>query len=439
MGLALLGLTAPALAHAEFVLLGVGVLDGSKAGTHADLSGLKGTLENGVAANVLDGTGSALDYAGGNLFLALPDRGPNAKPYNEAIDNTSSYISRFHTVAISLKPAPAGSATPFLVQPELRATTLLFSPIPLAYGDGKAAGLGTGAPAENKADRYYFTGRSDNFAAGRPSTDPGHARLDPEGIRLSHDGRSVFVSDEYGPAIYQFDRASGRRLKSFALPAKFAVTQLELTEKAEIAANRVGRTTNKGLEGLAITPDGRTLVGMMQAALLQDAAAPETKKLLRIVAIDIATGKVREYGYKLTTGSGVSEFLAINDHDFLVLERDGGGLGEKKPAVAKALYRIDLTGAKEIGDLAGAEAAAAAVPKTEALDIVTLLTGTGIPADKIPGKLEGISFGPDQMVGGKKLHTLYMANDNDFLPEAAGPDYFYVIGFSDEDIPGLGK
>ena len=43
------------------------------------------------------------------------------------------------------------------------------------------------------------------------------------------------------------------------------------------------------MEGLAITPDGRTLVGIMQAALIQDAAeGGAAAKLLRIVTIDIA-------------------------------------------------------------------------------------------------------------------------------------------------------
>jgi hypothetical protein len=46
---------------------------------------------------------------------------------------------------------------------------------------------------------------------------------------------------------------------------------------------------NKGMEGLAITPDGRTLVGIMQNALIQDANdGGAATKLLRIVTIDIA-------------------------------------------------------------------------------------------------------------------------------------------------------
>ena len=69
-------------AQAQPSLLAVGTLTHSRAGADADLSGLNYKLENGVAANLLGGLGSALTYASGNTFLALPDRGPNAAPYN---------------------------------------------------------------------------------------------------------------------------------------------------------------------------------------------------------------------------------------------------------------------------------------------------------------------------------------------------------------------
>ena len=39
------------------------------------------------------------------------------------------------------------------------------------------------------------------------------------------------------------------------------------------AFNTTGRQANRGMEGLAITPNGRTLVGIMQNALLQDHGA----------------------------------------------------------------------------------------------------------------------------------------------------------------------
>ena len=81
---------------------------------------------------------------------------------------------------------PSGSGLPFTLTPTptLTGTTLLFSTQPLAYGTG--AGLGTefngaplrpGAPPENTTNKSYFTGRSDNFAAGQDSGFLGNARL----------------------------------------------------------------------------------------------------------------------------------------------------------------------------------------------------------------------------------------------------------------------
>src|SRR6185295_4345842 len=154
---------------------------------------------------------------------------------------------------------------------------------------------------------------------------PGHARFDAEGIRLSADGKRIYISDEYGPYIYEFDRASGQRIRAFQLPEHLFVSTLSAQGAVEIAGNSSGRVANKGMEGLAITPDGKTLVGIMQNALLQDAAeGGAATGLLRIVTVDVSTGKTtHEYAYLLTTGSGLSEITALNGHEFLVDERDG--------------------------------------------------------------------------------------------------------------------
>ena len=106
-----------------------------------DLSGLSAPLENGVAGNLLGGFGSGLAYAGGNTFLALPVRGPNAVSYNPLVDDTVSYIDRFQPFQMTLTASNGGSL-PFALTPTLAATTLLSSATPLAYGTG-ALGTGT--------------------------------------------------------------------------------------------------------------------------------------------------------------------------------------------------------------------------------------------------------------------------------------------------------
>lgn len=435
--LSTLAVAAAPAAHAA-QLLAIGTLNNP-----IDLSGLTDTLESGVGNNVLGGIGSALAWAGGNTFLALPDRGPNAVSYTGGtpVDQTTSYISRFQTVTMSLTPSASG--LPFTLTPTLGATTLLWSDTPLTYG--ATAGLPDGTPAANTASKYYFTGRSDGFS-GSGSTNPGNARFDPEGARVSPNGEYVYVSDEYGPYVYKFDRQTGQRLQSYTLPSNLTAPNLSSLGATEISGNTVGRVANKGMEGLAISPDGSTLVGIMQAPLTQDAANNATKNMLRLVTIDVATGVTHEYAYTLTTGTGVSEIIALNDHEFLLDERDGKGrLGgnnnTSNAALVKTLFKIDITGAQELlATDTPAQLAAKSIAKSTFLNMVSLLTGAGIATNDIPSKIEGIAFGDDVMVGSTMMHTLWIANDNDFVPTTsdtiplANPNQFYVVGFTSADL-----
>lgn len=212
-----------------------------------------------MPGNLLGGIGSGLAYAGGTTFLALPDLGPNAVPY--AAD-TVSYIARFQTLNLSLSPTSSefeGKELPFTLTPTLCATTLLSSPTALVYGSGadlladELASLGSGVPALNAVNHtYYFTGRSDNFDPGQLSTYPKDARIDPESIRVSRDGAHVFVSDEYGSYVYEFNRETGRRTRSFTLPDNLAINVLSPQKAVENGKdgngnlnNPVGRVTTR--------------------------------------------------------------------------------------------------------------------------------------------------------------------------------------------------
>lgn len=427
---------------------------GKLGGALSDLSAATSApLENGVAGNLLGGLGSGLAHADGDTFLGLPDRGPNAVSYNAAVDHTTSYIPRVQTLKLKLRKAPSGSALPFALEPSLQRTTLLFDKNPLVYGSGAAVGLGSGAPALNRKHAYYFSGRSDNFDPALPSTDPNNGRFDPESVRVSPDGKHLYISDEYGPYVYQFDRQSGRRERVFALPADFAVTNLSAVGDTEITGNLVGRVANKGMEGLALTPGGRHLVGVMQSPLLQDGGT--AGRYTRIVKIDVKSGAVEQYLYELTNiGTAakpkyptVSDILAVNDHEFLLDERDGKGLGDDSAAVFKQIHHIDLTGAPEVTGISGeANLAGLALPKTLFLDVVASLNAHGVASIDIPAKLEGIAFGPDIRSGRDTFHTLYLASDNDFLPTLTGtnhpdgvenPNQFFVFAFDAAALPGL--
>lgn len=413
--------------HAAPVLLGIGSLSGSA----SDLSGLRGTLENGIAANLLGGIGSGLAYAGNNTFLALPDRGPNAVAYTggSAIDNTTSYIPRFHTISLNYS---AGTTLPLTVSATLNSTTLLGSNTsPLIYAAG-------GAPTANSGSIQYFSGRSDNFGTGN-SLNSNNARLDPEGIRVANNGKSIFISDEYGPYVYQFDRQTGMRTKTFTLPGNLAITNLSTSGASEISGNTSGRVANKGMEGLAISPDGTTLFGFMQSPLIQDGG--DGGRANRIVTIDIASGATHEFAYDNRIGSknyNSSEILAINNHEFLVLERDGKGLGDGSTAAIKQIWQVDLAGAADVTGMIGEATLLASQghpAKNLFLDIRALLNANGISDANIPAKLEGMAFGDDVTVGSNTYHTLVIANDNDFTA-VAGDNKFFVVGFKNTDLGG---
>ena len=110
----------------------------------------------------------------------------------------------------------------------------------------------------------------------------------------------------------------------------------------------------------------------------------------------------------------------------------------------KQLFKIDLAAAVDIGAMDGLTAATHAVTKTLFLDIVAVLTRNGIAPGEIPAKIEGLAFGKDIGRRDTKLHTLWIANDDDFLQtttdsngnQIPNPNQFFVFGFTDADLGG---
>lgn len=169
--------------------------------------------------------------------------------------------------------------------------------------------------------------------------------LDSEGLALAKDG-TFWVSDEYGPHIVHFD-ANGKtieRINPFGngmggrkIPLVFAK-----------------RRPNRGMEGLTITPDGKTLVGIMQFPLYNPSASDVSGSLVtRILSFDITTGVSKEYVYLIDRANlqANSEIVAIDNTTFLVLERDGEyATNANRATVIKKVYKIDLGNATDISD-----------------------------------------------------------------------------------------
>lgn len=380
--------------HAAITLLGVGSIPSN--GT--DLSGLVGNLESGAPKNMLGAFGSGIAYSGqGSRYLAVPDRGPNAAAYNALVDDTTSYQARIQEIDVLV----SGST----ITPRLVKTTLLSNE--------------SGAP---------LTGLSSGFDAGNTSAS---TRFDPEAIRVSRDGQSVFISDEYGPFVYQFDRNSGRRIRVLPVPAKFKIAAPTSQSATEISGNTSGRVANRGMEGLAITPDGSTLIGLMQNPLLQDGGRNGLN--VRMLVIDINTGSTRELVYQLANRAyGVNEIVAINSNEFLVIERDGVA---GAAAVAKRIYKINTSAATDVSSIAALPLTGlpvGTVAATKSLFIDLLDPAFGLSGASFPEKIEGLAIGPALPDG--RL-SLVVTNDNDFL--AANPNNFYVFALDRTDLVGF--
>ncbi len=340
-------------------------------------------LEDGVTPHDrAGGLGSGIAYTGvRNRYIAQPDRGP--------ADGTTSYQDRTYVLDVAV-PAPAPGVVGSIAVSLVQATILR-----------NEAGL-------------PFVGTGNQVASG--------LRLDPEGIRLGSGG-TFFVSDEYGPFVYEFN-AAGTRLRTLATPAKFAIANPSVIlgaagTAAELSGNTSGRQANRGMEGLAISPDGKKLFGIMQNALLQDgglnAAGKRAGTWNRIVEFDIATGAAtREFAYAIDTASkgGVNELLAINDHELLVIERDSE-VGVK--AVTKKIFKIDLAAASDVSGIANLPQTGAipgATPVAKAPFINLLDPAFNLVGATFPEKIEGLAFGPD-LPDGRRL--LVVTTDNDFV------------------------
>ncbi len=175
----------PTRADAAIELLGVGEIPGT------DSDGLvldPTTLVNPATGEEfphdrVGGLGSAIAYTGiGNRYVMTPDRGP--------ADGTVPYLDRYYLVDIAVTPG----GSPAVAVSVTHATLL------------------------TNQGETPFTGLASAFdATGSPAS----RRLDPEGTRVSPRG-TFFVSDEYGPYLYEFD-AAGRRLRSLAVPAAFLI------------------------------------------------------------------------------------------------------------------------------------------------------------------------------------------------------------------------
>lgn len=285
---------------------------------------------------------AASGYTYHGTLYALPDRG-----FGDGTQNFLPRIEKFDlTVAPYYGAEPAGQSQVILSN----TATLLLTVNGTNY---------TGFDADASTQTNYPQSTAHSLGQG-------HRSLDGEGLVRLADG-SYFISDEYGPFVYKFD-ANGSLEYMLQPPAAILPKRGAYPGTNYFSATNVptsGRRNNRGLEGLSITPDGQRLVAMLQSPTIQDAGAGNSGRNTRLLMFDIDTNSpsftkpVAEYVYQLTlNGSAqtnrntpVSEVLALNRQQFLVLERDSGlgfGTGTNLMSTYKRIVLASTEGASNI-------------------------------------------------------------------------------------------
>jgi hypothetical protein len=262
--------------------------------------------------------------------------------------------------------------------------------------------------------------------------------FDPEGFVIHPKSGHFFVSDEYGPSLYEFSR-EGIRLRSFDIPLKLIPRDAatDVPNFANDSGNTAGKRTNRGFEGLAISPDGANLYAMLQSAMLDEGAGNGVCN--RIVKFDTATGTVvAQYAYQMegsSQGRGISALLALNEKEFLVLERNnrGIGVGAEFSPPNKKVYRIDLDDADDMSDITFDAATCPAGKVSKTGPILDLAANT-LPelGQKVPEKWEGLAVGP-RLNDGSYLILAGTDNDYSVTQNATGAQFDVYFRVTDAD------
>ncbi len=178
------------------------------------------------------------------------------------------------------------------------------------------------------------------------------ADFDVESFRQAPDG-SFWFGDEFGPYLLHTD-AMGRLL-SAPIPtpypdvlAAFARGRpfIQSPENADFSdlAGRDAQVaaanlpTSRGFEGMALNASGSYLYPLLEGALVDDTV--RTRLLIQEFSPATLQYTGRYWFYPLSdAGHAIGDMTAINDYEFLVIERDNN---QGLEARFKRIYKVDL-------------------------------------------------------------------------------------------------
>ncbi|MET0499831.1 MAG: esterase-like activity of phytase family protein [Steroidobacteraceae bacterium] len=303
------------------------------------------------------------DYYEGTLWT-LPDRGRNDPSAGLFYD----YAARLHRFRIRFTPY-LGAPLPAAVGSQNQVSIVPDGGLELRDFRGRAF---TGVDPGNGVS----TEKGVLLPSPREGLGAGRISLDCESLQFTHDG-SFYIGDEYSARVFFFN-PKGKLHGVIAPPFAIEPRTGGKIDFNSLAAPDTGRRNNQGVEGISLSPDGARLFVALQSALLQDSAKNAADKSdasgrtnTRLLVYDTSkqtapVKPIEHYVMQLPAyndeGSGKpanraaaqSEIRALNRHQFLMLSRDGNGLGtdNSKPIVYKSVLLVDTAGATNLAGTA---------------------------------------------------------------------------------------
>jgi len=223
-----------------------------------------------------------------NEFYMLTDRGPN-------FDNANGAGKVYGKIF------PLENFAPAIVHVKLENKTIqIIKSIPILDSYGKSVtGISNGKYDETPFD---LTERVIPYRSGG---------IDTEAIQLLPDG-NFLISEEYGPSVLVVD-PNGKVLMRY-LPKGKAAVDTPYPVKDSLPEVFKNRRSNRGLENLALAPDGKTAYAILQSPM-GDAKSSQysSSRTVRIVRLDVTNPlDMKVSGMFLVLQSGMSEYPATS-------------------------------------------------------------------------------------------------------------------------------
>jgi hypothetical protein len=242
----------------------------------------------------VQGFSSVIDGRSPGEYLAMPDNGFGAK------NNSGDFLIRAYYIRPDFKTAHSGHGT------------VAVGPF-ISFRDPKHQ-IGFPIATEASPDRL-LTG----------------ADIDPESLQRDHHG-DLWVGDEFGPWILHFS-ATG-----VLLDPPFQIPGVRSPNNPFLNGQPATQPNSRGFEGMAITPDGRSLYAVLEGANVSDADQNRRFVFEFSIRDKMLTGRTFQY-HTTQPNYMVADMAALDQHRLVLIERDGG---RGVTAVFRELNVIDL-------------------------------------------------------------------------------------------------